>query len=107
MASTRTSGIAIDCDGRRFIDKPHRGARVGRRVGATSQDHAEPLLQDEYGVRRMSQVQPQRLPPPLASGYLLHQRLNGLRSIGTEGDAAWLAILLTPRSMESDRSGDH
>ncbi len=47
MASTRTSGITIDCDGHRFIDKRHRGIRIGRRVGAMSQEQAERLLHEE------------------------------------------------------------
>ena len=44
MASTRTPGITIGADGRRFIDKRYRGIRIGTRVGAISQEHAEQRL---------------------------------------------------------------
>ena len=47
MASTRTSGITIDADGRRFVDKRHQGVRTGMRVGVTSQEQAERLLQEQ------------------------------------------------------------
>jgi hypothetical protein len=44
MASTRTPGITIGADGRRFIDKRHRGIRIGMRVGNASQEQAEQCL---------------------------------------------------------------
>jgi len=47
MASTRTPGITIDADGRRFIDKHYRGVRIGMRVGPVTQDQAEQRLQTE------------------------------------------------------------
>ena len=47
MASTRTSGITIDADGHRFIDKRHRGVRIGMRVGAMNQEQAGRLLSEE------------------------------------------------------------
>ena len=47
MASTRTSGITIDADGHRLIDKRHRGIRIGMRVGAMSQEQAERLSCEE------------------------------------------------------------
>ncbi|MES2102247.1 MAG: hypothetical protein V4569_20660 [Pseudomonadota bacterium] len=54
MASTRTSGITIDADGHRFIDKRHRGVRIGMRVGAMSQEQAERRLQEE--IKRLDEV---------------------------------------------------
>jgi integrase len=47
MAATRTPGITIDTDGRRFIDKRYRGVRIGMRVGPVTQDKAEERLQSE------------------------------------------------------------
>ena len=47
MASTRTPGITIGADGRVFIDKRHRGLRIGMRVGRVTQEQAEERLQTE------------------------------------------------------------
>jgi hypothetical protein len=44
MATTRTPGITIRTDGRRFIDKRHCGVRIGIRVGAITQEQAEERL---------------------------------------------------------------
>jgi len=45
MAATRTPGITVGVDGRRFIDKRYRGIRIGLRVGAVTQAQAEQRLQ--------------------------------------------------------------
>lgn len=47
MATTRTPGITVLADGRRFIDKRYLGVRIGLRVGAVTQDQAEERLQIE------------------------------------------------------------
>ena len=47
MATTRTSGITVLADGRRFIDKRYLGLRIGLRVGAVSQEQAEDRLRTE------------------------------------------------------------
>ena len=47
MATTRTPGITVLADGRRFIDKRYLGVRIGLRVGAVTQEHAEERLQVE------------------------------------------------------------
>jgi len=47
MATTRTPGITILTDGRRFIDKRYLGVRIGLRVGAVTQEQAEERLQIE------------------------------------------------------------
>jgi len=47
MATTRTPGITVLADGRRFIDKRYRGIRIGLRVGAVTQEQAEDRLQIE------------------------------------------------------------
>ena len=47
MATTRTPGIIVLADGRRFIDKRYLGIRIGLRVGAVTQDQAEERLRTE------------------------------------------------------------
>jgi integrase len=47
MPTTRTPGITIDATGRCFIDKRYRGVRIGMRVGAVTQGHAEQRLRSE------------------------------------------------------------
>jgi hypothetical protein len=38
MATTRTPGITVLADGRRFIDKRYLGVRIGLRVGTVTQE---------------------------------------------------------------------
>lgn len=47
MARTRTPGITVIAEGRRFIDKRHRGVRIAMRVGGISQEQAEEQLRKE------------------------------------------------------------
>src|ERR1700730_321137 len=47
MATTRTPGITVLTDGRRFIDKRYLGIRIGLRVGAVTQEQAEERLHIE------------------------------------------------------------
>jgi hypothetical protein len=47
MATTRTPGITVLADGRRFIDKRYLGVRIGLRAGALTQEQAEERLQVE------------------------------------------------------------
>src|SRR5262249_3267813 len=47
VATTRTPGITVLADGRRFIDKRHLGVRIGPRVGAVTQAQAEERLDIE------------------------------------------------------------
>ena len=47
MARTRTAGIRIDSDGRRIIDKEHRGVGIYLRLGPISQEDAEQQLANE------------------------------------------------------------
>jgi integrase len=47
MATTRTLGITVLSDGRRFIDKRYLGVRIGLRVGAITQEQAEERLDIE------------------------------------------------------------
>lgn len=47
MAKTRTPGMTVRADGRRFIDKRYLGIRIGLRVGAATQEQAEERLRAE------------------------------------------------------------
>src|ERR1700687_4137530 len=63
MATTRTPGITVLTDGRRFIDKRYLGVRIGRRVGAETQEQAEERLQVEiarvqYDLARKAHARP-------------------------------------------------
>ena len=49
MAKTRTPGITVLADGRLFIDKRHLGVRIGRRVGAVTQDPRRGTTPDRDG----------------------------------------------------------
>src|ERR1700682_2241855 len=44
MARTRTPGIRVDRDGRRLIDKDHRGVAIYLRLGPVTQENAEQRL---------------------------------------------------------------
>ena len=44
MAITRTPGILMYEDGKRMIDKEHRGTRLCRRLGRITQKEAEQIL---------------------------------------------------------------
>src|SRR6266851_1427043 len=63
MPTTRTPGITISTDGRRFIDKRHRGVRIGIRVGAVTREQAEERLRVEmarieYELARKARARP-------------------------------------------------
>jgi integrase len=47
MTATRTPGITVLANGRRFIDKRHLGVRIGLRVGVVTQEQAEERLRTE------------------------------------------------------------
>ena len=47
MAKTRTPGITVLADGRRYIDKRYLGVRIGVRIGSVTQEQAEERLQNE------------------------------------------------------------
>src|ERR1700674_2995449 len=47
MARTRTAGIRLDSDGRRIVDKEHRGVGIYLRLGPISQEDAEQQLANE------------------------------------------------------------
>jgi hypothetical protein len=53
MATTRTPGVTVLADGRRFIDKRYLGVRIGLRVGAITQEQAEERLDIEIASSAM------------------------------------------------------
>ena len=82
MAKTRTPGITISTDGRRFIDKRHRGVRIGLRVGAISQEQAEERLRVEMARIEYEQERKKHARPTFAdcaARYVAQSR--GKRSI--------------------------
>src|ERR1700719_270170 len=63
MATTRTPGITVLADGRRFVDKLYLGIRIGLRVGALTQEQAEERLRVEmarvkYEIQRKAHARP-------------------------------------------------
>lgn len=63
MATTRTPGITVLADDRRFIDKLYLGIRIGLRVGALTQEQAEERLRVEmarveYEIQRKAHARP-------------------------------------------------
>ena len=81
MAATRTPGITIGPDGRFFIDKRHRGVRIGMRIGAVSLTQAEARLRTEMArIDLLCAAPPPRF-ADCAARYLLQSQ--DLRSLET------------------------
>jgi len=77
MASTRTPGITIDTDGRRFLDKRYHGVRIGMRVGSVTQEQAEQRLQTEIqriDLELAERARPRPLLRDCAARYLAQSR---------------------------------
>ena len=72
MATTRTPGITILSDGSRFIDKRYLGVRIGVRIGAVTQEHAEERLQTEM-ARVQCDVRTAHARPTLTLRRALHR----------------------------------
>jgi hypothetical protein len=92
MSATRTPGIVVLADGRRFIDKRHLGVRIGLRVGAVTQEQAEERLRTEMarvesGLARKTNARPTFT--DCAARYIEQSR--GKRSIDV---TKWHAALL-------------
>lgn len=93
MARTRTPGIRADRDGRRIIDKDHRGVAIYLRLGSVSQERAEQRLVDEI-AKVNAELERNAHPRPrfadCAARYLAESR--NKRSVGA---SAWHVRLLT------------
>jgi hypothetical protein len=91
MATTRTSGITVLADSRRFIDKRYLGVRIGLRVGAVTQEQAEERLQIEIARVQCELARKAHARPTLtdcAARYVAQSRAK--RSI----DVKWHVTLL-------------
>src|SRR6202158_1788143 len=93
MARTRTPGIRVDRDGRRIIDKDHRGVAIHLRLAPISQEHAEQRLADEIArvnaeLRRNANLRPRFA--DCAARYLAES--SNKRSVNV---TAWHVRLLT------------
>src|SRR6266850_1585716 len=77
MASTRTPGITISADGRRFIDKRYHGVRIGMRIGSVTQEQAEQRLHTQIqrvDLELAERAQPRPLASTSAARYLAQSR---------------------------------
>ena len=76
MATTRTPGITVLADGRRFIDKRYLGVRIGLRVGAVTQEQAEERLQIEIARVQCEPLERRTRagPLPFVTRVMLHSR---------------------------------
>ena len=93
MARTRTPGIRVDRDGRRIIDKDHRGVAIHLRLAPISQEHAEQRLADEIArvnaeLKRNANLRPRFA--DCAARYLAES--SNKRSVNV---TAWHVRLLT------------
>jgi integrase len=82
MATTRTPGITVLPDSRRFIDKRYLGVRIGLRVGAVTQEQAEERLHVEIARVQCDLARKGRARPTFtdcAARYVAQSR--GKRSI--------------------------
>jgi len=73
IASTRTPGITISADGRRFIDKRYHGVRIGMRIGSVTQEQAEQRLHTQIqrvDLELAERAQPRPLLRDCAARYL-------------------------------------
>src|SRR5258708_2815182 len=94
MACARAPGTTIDGNGRRTINKEHRGTRIYIRLGSISQDDAETRLRSEIhradlNRERMAHVRP--LFSDCATRYLFESRNKRSADI-----IAWHVRLLIP-----------
>jgi integrase len=94
MARTRTAGIRIDSDGRRIIDKEHRGVGIYLRLGPISQEDAEQQLANEVAridAELRYNINHRHRFVDCAERYLVESKHR--RSVDV---AAWHVRLLTP-----------
>jgi hypothetical protein len=77
MTTTRTPGITVGTDGRRFIDKRYRGIRIGMRVGASTQEQAKRRLQaqmQDIDIKLARRAHPRPTFADCAAHYLAQSR---------------------------------
>lgn len=77
VTRTRTPGITVDAEGKRTIDKEHRGIRICLRLGDATQEQAERRLQleiDRLEAERSRRDHPRPLFSDCAARYLVESR---------------------------------
>lgn len=102
MATTRTPGVTVLTDGRRFIDKRYLGVRIGLRVGALTQEQAEERLQTEMARVQCDLARKAHARPSFTDCALRYiEQSRGKRSIDV---IKWHVALLRVTSALSNRS---
>jgi integrase len=94
MASTRTSGISVDKDGNRTLNKVVKGERIFLRLGKVSQEDAEKRLSDEVRERSIQQrhrKNPRYVFADCAKRYLIESQAKRSAEV-----LAWHIQLLLP-----------
>ncbi len=106
MATTRTPGITVLSDGRRFIDKRYLGVRIGRRVGAVTQEQGEERLDIEIARVQCDLARKARARPTFtdcAARYVAQSR--GERSIAAKVSDFGLCDLRAKGATDEYRAG--
>ncbi len=94
MAKTRTSGITVDADGHRTVNKQVLGKTIFHRLGRVTQEQAEQWLASAVERIRLERTRGARPRIAFREGAIRYLRENqGLASID---DAAWHIELLDP-----------
>jgi len=94
MTTTRTPGITVLADGRRFIDKRHLGVRIGLRVGAVTQEHAEERLLTE--IARVESDLARKAHARPTFGHCAGRYIEQSRAKRSIGIIRWHVALLQP-----------
>lgn len=94
MAKTRTSGIILNKDGTRIINKIYKGESIYRRLGKVSQEEAEQRLKEEIAARDSTRQRGRDHRPMFADGaarYLIESKAKRSAEL-----LAWHVQLLLP-----------
>jgi integrase len=94
MAKTRTSGIHVDADGNRTVNKQVLGKRIYHRLGRVTQEEAEGYLNSEAARARLERTRGSRPRIPFREGAIRY--LSEGRELASIDDAAWHVELLDP-----------
>lgn len=94
MAKTRTSGIILNKDGTRIINKIYKGESIYRRLGKVSQEEAEQRLKQEIAMQDSAKQRGRDYRPVFADGagrYLTESKAKRSAEL-----LAWHVSLLLP-----------
>jgi integrase len=87
MARTRTSGITVEADNYRIVNKQVLGTTIFRRLGSVSQEEAERWLATATERIRLERTRGER--PRIAFREAALRYLNENRELSSVDDAAW------------------